>query len=153
MRRVRRAVRLTLCSLSTATLAAGLGGCGFADAGSRSPGKPDTVVVRGRVVVPLPDDTRPDGAACAAPPTLPEIASGAPVKITDEAGRAIAQGHLGLGIVSTAGAAHTCDFPFEIAGVPGDHSSVDIGVGGRGGQHFALRDLAEDRPAIITVSP
>jgi hypothetical protein len=150
---VRRAVTLIVSALAGAGLLAGPAGCGFADAGGRSPGKPDTVLVRGRVVVPLTGDTRPDGAACAAPASVPEIASGAPVKVTDENGHPIGQGHLGVGVVSVSGAAHTCDFPFEVPGVSGAHRSVDIVVAGRTAQHFALRDLAEDRPAVITVTP
>lgn len=153
MRVVRRAATLILCALAGVGLLAGPGGCGFADAGARSPGKPDNVLVRGRVVVPLAGDTRTAGAACAAPATVSEIASGAPVRVTDDSGRLIAQGHLGLGVVSVSGAAHTCDFPFEVPGVPGNHPSVDVSVAGRPGEHFALRDLAEDRPAVITVTP
>lgn len=146
-------VTLLLCALAGVALLAGPGGCGFADAGSRSPGKPDTVLVRGRVVVPLAGDTRPAGAACAAPATVSEITSGAPVRITGDNGRAAGQGHLGVGVVSVSGAAHTCDFPFEVPGVPGGDRSVDISVAGRPGQHFALRDLTEDQPAVITVTP
>jgi hypothetical protein len=148
VRDLRRPVTALLLGLTLLTAPAA---CGFADAGSRPAGKPDAVLVRGRVAVPLPADTRAPGSACAAPAGVPGIASGAAVTVTDENGRPIAQGELGVGVVAVEADRHECDFPFEVPGVPGDHGTVGISVAGRPAQDFPLRDLAEDRPAVVTV--
>ena len=140
--------RIRALLLAAVLLAAG--GCGFIGASNVSHTKPSGFVLRGRVTVPLPaTDQRPAGAACAAPAAVPDIAGGAPVKVTDPDGREIALGTLGAGIVARTSTAGSCDFPFRIAGVPGGVASYDIAVADRPAQEFPAKDLRENAEAII----
>ncbi|MEN3309398.1 MAG: hypothetical protein V7603_5600 [Micromonosporaceae bacterium] len=153
MRSVRRTAVL-LAALAALVPA----GCGFVGASNVSHTKPNGFVLRGRVTVPLPGtDRRAAGAACAAPVALPDIAGGAPVKVTDPAGHEIALGSLGAGIVARASAAPggsgaSCDFPFEIRAVPGGVASYGISVAGRPAQTFPARSLREDQAAVIRIA-
>lgn len=131
---------------------AALSGCGFVHAGGVSHVKPDGFVLRGRVSVGLPtDDPRTSGAACAS--GYPDVVAGAPVRVTGPHGSPIADGSLGAGVVARVDDHGTCDFPFQIAGVPGGVASYGIAVGDRLPQTFPALALRHDKPAVITLSP
>src|SRR5437764_10957558 len=111
--------------LLVAGLFAGPAGCGWVAASSAPRTKPDTFILRGRVTVPIgAGDARPDAAACAS--TLPDVVAGAPVRVNAPDGQLLATGSLGDGVVAAStGSAHSCDFPFQIGGVPGGVDSYD----------------------------
>jgi hypothetical protein len=139
------------CLLALVVLALGLAGCGFVGASGVSGTKPDAFLLRGRVTEPVPaGDPRPDGAVCAA--TSPDIVAGAPVRVTAPDGHLLATGALGDGVIARSGTASTCDFPFQIAGVPGGVASYDIAVGTRAPKRFPAKELRENATAIIPVS-
>jgi hypothetical protein len=131
-------------------LLAGLSGCGFVGASDKPQNKPDAFVLRGHVTVAEPGDARPDGAVCAA--TVPGIVAGAPVKVTAPDGRLFGTGHLGDGVIAHGGDGPSCDFPFQITGVPGGVASYDITVADRPPQEFPAKDLRENAEAIIRVT-
>jgi hypothetical protein len=140
--------------LAALALVVPVGGCGFIRASNVSHNKPSGFVLRGRVTVPLPGtDQRQAGAACAAPVSLPDIAGGAAVKVTDPDGHEIALGTLGAGIVARSSRGASCDFPFEIRAVPGGVDSYAIAVAGRAPQTFPAKALREDQAAVITIAP
>lgn len=144
-----RILRLSLLGLLGLVLTVGVAGCGWLGASNAPRTKPDTFVLRGHVTVPVPaGDSRPDGAACAS--TLPDVVAGAPVRVTDPNGHELATGSLGDGIIAS-GSTHSCDFPFQIAAVPGGVDSYDVAVGSRPAQRFAAKQLRENAAAIITL--
>jgi hypothetical protein len=132
-------------------VALGVSGCGFVHAAGAAPVKPDNFVLRGTVTVPAPaGDTRPVGVACAA--TVPGISAGTPVRVSDPNGRALGSGTLGDGVVTRDGDRASCDFPFQIRGVPGGVPSYDVTVGDRPPQSFPAKDLRENAEAIIRLT-
>ena len=131
-------------------LVAGPAGCGFVGASGAPQTKPDAFVLRGHVTVPEPGDTRADGAVCAA--TVPGIVAGAPVRISSPDGKPLATGSLGDGIIAHGGDGPSCDFPFQIAGVPGGVASYEIAVAGRPPQQFPAKDLRENAEAILRIA-
>jgi hypothetical protein len=136
--------------LASLALVAALGGCGFIGASGVSHAKPDTFILRGHVAVPVPvDDRRPDGAACAA--TVPDIVGGTSVMVNGPDGHLLATGKLGDGVIGHTGTASSCDFPFQIAAVPGGVTSYDITIGTHT-QRFPAKDLRENAVAILTVT-
>jgi len=137
--------------LALVLLVAGLGGCGWLAASGVSHHKPDAFVLRGRVTVPVPaGDSRPDGAACAA--SDPAVVAGTPIRVTGPDGHLLATGYLGDGVISRTGTAASCDFPFQLAGVPGGVDSYDIAVGTRAPHRFPAKDLRENADAVIPVN-
>jgi hypothetical protein len=139
---------LSLAVLSLAVLSlAVLGGCGFIGAGSASHSKPDGFVLRGYVQV--GSGVAGTGGACTVTGiTATGITAGATVRVSDPAGKQLAEGQLGAGVLDSAG---HCNFPFELRAVPGGPASYLVTVDGRPAQTFPAKDLREDKPAIITV--
>jgi len=134
----------------TGLLLTGLGGCGFLGAAGVSHAKPDGFVLRGRVTVPVPaSDTRPAGSACAA--GIPDVVAGARVTVTGPDGKVLGTGQLGAGVIARTGTAASCDFPFQLAAVPGGVDSYDIAVG-RHSQRFPAKPLRENASAILAVT-
>lgn len=163
----RTAGRIGRAVLVGAGLLAVVAGCGFINAGNDSPGKPDGIQVRGRVVVPLlataapgspaaPGPSTPPsahaGGSCLAPPSMAEIVPGALVTVDDENGRQIGTGRLGPGVVAQTGPALTCDFPFQVNAVPGNHQTYRIGVAGHPAHSFAVSSIRQNQPAIIDLA-
>jgi hypothetical protein len=104
----RRRARTRLAALAAVLATAAAGGCGFLQASGVSHDKPDGFVLRGRVTVPLAaDDPRPAGAGCTAPDRIPDVAAGAVVRVTDLAGKRLATGALGPGVVARGPAGTT----------------------------------------------
>jgi hypothetical protein len=123
-----------------------LGGCGFVGAGSASHTKPNGFILRGYVQVAGGQPT--GGSTCAAPASLPDIRLGAPVRVSDPGGRALAEGQLGAGVLDAAG---HCNFPFEMRAVPGGPASYVVTVGSQRPATFPAKDLREDKPAVIAL--
>jgi hypothetical protein len=94
--------------------------------------------VRGAVI-------EPNGSRCEAPAALADVQSGAAVRVSDPAGKTLADGSLGPGVAD----AGSCNFPFEIRAVPGGPSTYVITVGARPPTEFPSKDLREDKPAVI----
>lgn len=122
-----------------------LEGCGFVGAGNASHTKPNGFILRGYVQV---SGALASGSGCAAPATVPGLGSGTPVRVSDPAGKMLAEGKLGAGVLDSAG---HCNFPFELRAVPGGPSDYVITVDGRPPATFPAKDLREDKPAVITV--
>ncbi len=144
-------------AVAAALLAAGLtattAGCGFIGASKVSDTKPNGFVLRGHVTIPVPaDDTRADGAACAAPTSLPDIAAGAAVKVFDPAHTEIGLGSLAPGVISGSGGTPSCNFAFAIRAVPGGVETYSIVVGAQPARDFPATDLREDKLAVITLT-
>jgi hypothetical protein len=130
-----------------------LAGCGFVGAHGVSDTKPNGFVLRGHVTTPVPaGDARSDGAACGAPVTLPDVATGANVKVLDPGGTVIGLGRLGAGVIAHGATAVTCDFPFEIPAVPGGVAQYTIVVGAQPAREFPAAELRQDKPAVITLT-
>jgi len=147
---VRHVFRRAGCLLAIPVLMGGLGGCGFVGASGAGHAKPDTFILRGHVTVAVPTgDTRPTGAACAA--TVPDIVAGVPVKVSGPDGHLLATGNLGDGVIAHTDSATSCEFPFQIAGVPGGVDSYDIAVGSHS-QRFPAKSLRENAAAILTIT-
>ncbi len=143
--------RAARAALVAVVLLAGPAGCGWVAASGKSHTKPDAFVLRGHVTVATPPgDTRPSGAACAA--TVPGIVAGAPVRVTDPAGRLFGTGSLGDGVIARAAGGSSCDFPFQIAGVRGGVATYDVAVDDRPPQRFPAKDLRENAEAIINIT-
>ena len=129
----------------------GPAGCGWLGASSAPGTKPDAFVLRGHVAVTVAaGDSRPAGAACAS--TLPDVVSGAPVRVLAPDGNQLATGTLGDGVIAVDQSARSCDFPFQIAGVPGGVDSYDVTVGSQPPRRFPAKDLRENAAAVITVT-
>jgi hypothetical protein len=147
---VRRTPVACLLALLTA---AGATGCGFVGASGVSHTKPNGFVLRGYVTTPVPaGDTRADGAACAAPTSLPDIVAGAPVKVLDPAGTVIGLGTLTPGVIAHPSGATACDFAFEIRAVPGGVATYSIAVGTESPRQFPATELRQDKPAVIPLT-
>ena len=65
--------------------------------------------------------------------------------------RALGRIVLGPGVIAHNGSAVTCNFPFRIYGVPGGSATYGIAVDNRPPVTFTKTDLAQNRPAVITV--
>jgi hypothetical protein len=130
-----------MLSLAVLSLAM-MGGCGFVGAGSASHSKPNGFILRGYVQV--SGGVAGRGGGC----TTTAITAGAPVRVSDPAGKQLAEGQLGAGVLDSAG---HCNFPFELRAVPGGPASYVVAVDGQPAQTFPAKDLREDKPAIITV--
>jgi hypothetical protein len=136
-----------------AVVAAMLGGCGFIAAGNRSHTKPNGFVLHGYVSV-VGAVAGPAGGACTAPPTVPDIVAGGPVRVADTTGAAVATGTLGAGVEADPSAGpggYRCNFPFEIRNVAGTLSTYVIVVGLRPAASFDGTDLRANKPAVIEV--
>jgi hypothetical protein len=123
-----------------------LGGCGFVAAGRVSHSKPNGFTLRGYVHV--RGGLAVPGGGCTSPETRADIQPGAAVRVSDPAGKALASGALGQGVLTDAG---YCNFPFEIPAVPGGPGTYVITVGARPPSDFPAKDLREDKPAVIDV--
>lgn len=131
-------------------------GCGFLGASNVSHTKPNGFVLRGHVTVPLPaGQAGPAGSPC----TAGSVGVGTTVTVTDPAGKKIATGALGAGVVALAAssgaspaAEANCDFPFQIRAVPGGVTSYGIAIGDRPPQTFPAENLHQDQAAVITLS-
>jgi hypothetical protein len=130
-----------------------LAGCGFVGASGVSHTKPNGFVLRGRVSVPAAGSgPAVEGASCVS--TLPDVAVGAPVTVSDADGHELGKGALGGGVtVAVPGkSGGSCDFPFQIAAVPGGVSGYAVSVAGRPARTFAATALREDQQAVITLT-
>jgi acyl CoA:acetate/3-ketoacid CoA transferase beta subunit len=145
--RVRRVALVVLCALP-------LSGCGFVAAGQTSHQKPNNFVLYGHADVPLStDEHRATGTVCTAPQSVRGIAVTTPVDVLSAGGTRLAHGSLGAGVVARTGNLASCDFPFQIRGVPGGAQTYQIAVGDRPAQTFLGSDLQHNTPAIITITP
>jgi hypothetical protein len=147
-------LRRTARSLLALPLAAVLlSGCGFVGASKVSDVKPNGFVLRGRVTVPAAG-TAPtvDGESCAS--AIPDVAAGVTVKVSDVQGHELARGELGGGVTATVpgGSGVSCEFPFQVRGVPGGVSQYAVSVAGRPAQTFAASALREDQQAVIVLT-
>jgi hypothetical protein len=145
----RAAIGLLALPLAGAVLA----GCGFVGASGVSHTKPNGFVLRGRVTAPAAGvGPQVDGTSCTS--TVPDLAAGVPVKVSDADGHELADGQLGAGVlVTVAGrSGASCDFPFQITAVPGGVSRYAVSVAGRPGQVFAATQLREDQQAVIVLT-
>ena len=130
-----------------------LSGCGFIAAGDKSATKPSGFVISGHASVALPPtDVASVGSNCAAPTTIPDVAKGVPVNVTNPGGGKIATGQLGPGVVTRDGSAASCTFPFQIRGVPGNEQSYGIAIGSRAPQSFSGDALRASTLAAITIT-
>jgi hypothetical protein len=145
-----RAVRsLLVLPLAGALLA----GCGFIGASNVSHTKPSGFVLRGRVTVPAAQSGQvSDGTACVS--ALPGVAAGSPVVVSDVDGHQLARGELGGGVTATVpgSSAGSCDFPFQVRGVPGGVSRYGVSVAGRPAQSFAAAALRQDQLAVLVLT-
>jgi hypothetical protein len=128
-----------------------LAGCGWLRAGDVSHTKPSGFVLRGYVTAGVPATP---GSAAGGPCQAPRsgIAPNDEVVVTDPPDHMLATGVLGVGVLALDGEAYRCNFPFEIAGVPGGHRTYEISVAGRPAVSFLAEELRQDKPAIIPVS-
>ena len=111
--------------------------------------KPDGFLLHGYVSV--------AGAAAGAPGTAclarsGAVAAGAPVKVVDRDGVQLAAGSLGDGVLAGTGGAWQCNFPFDIANVPGGPDTVVVEVAQLPAARFATSDVREGRAAVIPVA-
>jgi hypothetical protein len=147
---LRRTARSLLALPLTAAL---LSGCGFVGASNVSHVKPNGFVLRGRVTVPAAGaGPTVDGASCAS--SIPDVAAGVTVKVSDVQGHELARGELGGGVTAAVpgGSGVSCDFPFQVRGVPGGVSQYAVSVAGRPAQTFAASALREDQQAVIVLT-
>jgi hypothetical protein len=127
-----------------------LGGCGFVHAGQAGKSKPNGFVLRGYASV-AGAAAGSAGTACVSPPTVHDVAPSTPVQVTDPAGKALASGQLGAGVLAVDSSVYRCNFPFEIRAVPGGEDQYVITVGARPAVTFPATELREDKPAVIDV--
>jgi hypothetical protein len=150
---VRRVNRTVAAAAASATIFAAAG-CGFIAAGRKSIQKPTSFVLVGRADVVLPsNDHRAVGVACTAPPTVTGIGAATPVRVFDDLGRQIASGSLGTGLTGRTGSGLSCDFPFQIPGVPGGSETYAITVGTQPPQAFQAADIRQNGAAVLTITP
>jgi hypothetical protein len=129
-------------------------GCGFIAAGAKPIRKPDSFVLIGHADVALPaSDQRATGVACQAPAGVPGVAKDTPVRVLNPAGATVARGVLGPGVVGHLGDVASCNFPFEIPGVPGGSTTYGVVIGSRPAQTFPAATLRQNAPAVITIAP
>jgi hypothetical protein len=134
--------------IAMATLCATLSGCGWLGAGGASRNKPSAFVLRGYVSVAGAAAGQP-GEPCQAPAA--GVATATPVQVSDPPGQVLTTGALGSGVLAADDGAYHCNFPFELPGVPGDHSTYGIQVGDRPRVNFPATELRQDKPAVIAV--
>jgi hypothetical protein len=134
--------------IAVVALCAVLAGCGWLRAGGASSNKPSGFVLRGYVTVADAAAGAP-GTPCQA--TAAGVAANAPVRVSDPPDHPLATGALGAGVLAADGSAYRCNFPFEIPGVPGGHSTYEISVDNRPPVSFPATELRQDKPAVITI--
>ena len=130
-------------------LASLLVSCGFVEtADSRA--KPSGFPLRGYVSV-VGASPGGVGTPCQAPASAPDVAPGLPVRVLDPAGGVLGTSALGNGVLAEApdDSGYRCNFPFEVANVPGGPDSYVVVVGARPAVSFPAKDLRADKPAII----
>jgi hypothetical protein len=140
--------RLVASALLTA-LCLALAGCGWLRAGDVSHSKPSGFVLRGYVSV-AGAPGGPAGTACQAPRA--GVATNDPVLVTDPPGKTLATGTLGAGVLAVDGNGYRCNFPFEIPGVPGGHTTYGVAVDDRPATTFPATELRQDKPAVVPIS-
>jgi hypothetical protein len=135
------------------SLVLSLGGCGFVAAGRRSHTKPNGFVLQGYVsVIGVPAGA--PGSPCQAPPSVPDIVAGGPVRVADTTGAAIATGTLRAGVMpdtSPGPEGFRCNFAFEIRDVSGAQQVYVIVVGTRPAASFDGENLRANQAAVIDV--
>jgi hypothetical protein len=137
-----------------AALLASLSGCGFIAAGNKSSIKPSGFVLTGEATVTLPaGQSATVGSPCAAPSGATDVAQDVTVTVSDPAGKKIATGTLGSGVITGSGSDFGCSFPFQIPAVPGNDASYAISIGSRPAQTFAGPPLRESTAAVVTITP
>jgi hypothetical protein len=143
-------VRRLLPAVLALTATIGLSGCGWLGASGVSHTKPSGFLLRGYASV---GGAQPGqaGAPCDAPTA--KVGAKDPVRVTDAAGRELATGTLGAGVLASGGAAYRCNFPFEIAAVPGGQATYSISVGGRPPVTFPATELRQDKSAVVSIDP
>ncbi|MGC9668889.1 hypothetical protein ACNTMW_20315 [Planosporangium sp. 12N6] len=144
---MRRFVSSALALVTTCTV---LTGCGWWRAGGESHTKPSGFVLRGYVTV-AGAPAGPVGGPCQVP--APGIAQNTPVRVSDPPGTTLGTGALGAGVLAADGEAYRCNFPFEIDGVPGGHTTYQVSVDDRSPVTFPADELRQDKPAVIPVNP
>jgi hypothetical protein len=123
-----------------------LAGCGFIGAGHVSHTKPDGFILHGYVRV--AGSVAHGAGTCTSPAGAADVRPGAPVLVSDPAGKALANGTLSPGTLDPGG---NCNFPFEIRAVPGGPGTYVITVGGRPPASFPATELRQNKPAVIEV--
>ncbi len=128
----------------------GLAGCGWLKAGNVSHTKPSGFVLRGYATAGI---GAAPGTAAGGPCQAPRagVAPNDEVVVTDPPDHTLATGMLGVGVLAVDGTAYTCNFPFEISGVPGGHQTYEISIAGRAAMSFPAEELRQDKPAVIPV--
>jgi hypothetical protein len=140
--------------IAGAALLASLSGCGFIAAGNKSSTKPSGFVLTGEATVALPaGQTAAVGTPCSAPSGATDVAQNVTVTVSDPAGKKLATGALGSGVITASGSALACSFPFEIPAVPGNDASYAISIGSRPAQTFAGTPLRQSTAAVVTITP
>ena len=91
------------------------------------------------------------GTPCQAPTSAPDVAPGLPVRVLDPAGGVLGSSELRGGVLAEApgGPGYRCNFPFEVANVPGGPDEYILVVGSRPAISFSAKDLRANKPAII----
>ncbi|NJC81296.1 hypothetical protein [Planosporangium mesophilum] len=141
-------MRRFVTTLVVVALCAALSGCGWLRAGGQSRTKPNGFVLRGYATV-AGAPAGQVGSPCQVPNS--GIAPGTPLKVTDPPDHTLAIGTLGGGVLAADGGTYRCNFPFEIYGVPGGHTTYEISVDNRPPVRFPADELRQDKPAVILV--
>jgi hypothetical protein len=126
-----------------------LASCGFVDtADSRT--KPSGFPLRGYVSV-LGASPGGVGTPCQSPTSVPDVTPGVPVRVLDPAGAELGASALGSGVLAEAPdrTGYRCNFPFEVANVPGGPEEYVVVVGTRPAVRFVAKELRANKPAII----
>ena len=127
-----------------------VGGCGFLGSGDSPENKPDGFPLHGYVSV-AGASAGTVGSPCLAPPKVTDIVAGGKVLISDPAGKNLATGKLGTGVLAADGSTYRCNFPFQVPGVPGGQATYVIVVGIQPAASFPASELRADKPAVIQV--
>jgi hypothetical protein len=121
--------------------------CGFVRTGG-SDAKPSGFPLRGYVSV-LGASPGGIGTPCQAPEAAPDVVPGVPVQVLDPTGQVLGSSALGNGVLGAVGTRYRCNFPFEVANVPGGPDEYVVVVGNRPAVRFAAQELRANKPAII----
>ncbi|MEV4136805.1 hypothetical protein AB0J72_32090 [Dactylosporangium sp. NPDC049742] len=125
-----------------------LGGCGWVGRADET-SKPDGFQLHGYVSV-AGAATGVPGTPCLAP--VPDIASGATVKVADQDGKVVAVTTLAAGVLAATGGTYHCNFSFELLNLSGSRPTYQILVGDRPPVAFETRALREGRLAVVDVA-
>ncbi|HKD96230.1 MAG TPA: hypothetical protein VKB69_01390 [Micromonosporaceae bacterium] len=151
---MRRPNRVAALAWLVAAVVLGAAGCGFIAAGRKSVQKPTSFVLIGHADVVLPaGDHRAVGVSCTAPSTVAGIGVRTPVRVYDDLGTQVGAGTLGAGLTGHTGSGLSCDFPFQIPGVPGGSQTYGIAVGNEPRQIFQAADVRQNAAAVLTITP